>query len=117
MAGRPKRRAKLAAASGVEGDYERWEREAGAEKPVFGELTEAKYAVLDADAGMVRLATLLSTISPEGRKALLRSIPRRGLGGLSPQKWLAATIGVFVTEEWIECIRSEREEVLYGDQD
>jgi hypothetical protein len=117
MAGRPKRRARLAAASGGEDVYAKWERESGAEKPVFAELTEAKYAVLDADAGMVRLATLLSTISPEGRKALLRSIPREGLGGLSPQKWLAATIGVFVTEEWIDCIKSEREEVLYEGED
>jgi hypothetical protein len=36
---------------------------------------------------------------------------------VSPQKWLAATIGVFVTEEWIDCIKSEREEVLYEGED
>ena len=44
MAGRPKRRARLAAEGTGEHSYDRWESEEGERNPVFAELIAAKDA-------------------------------------------------------------------------
>ena len=117
MAGRPKRRARLAAEGTGEHSYDRWEREEGERNPVFAELTAAKDAVLEMDAPVQRLAALLLSMSPEGRKRLIRSIPRKPLGGIGAERWLSATIDLILYVPWIDAIKTEREDLLYGDQE
>ena len=117
MAGRPQRRAKLAAASSVESGYDRTKREYGERDPGHRLLMEAQGLVGEVQWAFERLAQVAAKMSPKHRAVLMEALEVEETElSASPEQWfeashylttfwpeyLSAAIANFETEEYYD---------------